>query len=125
MNLWEAGASEVPLLIRVWRDGEGFIAERVMACGFPHPRGLIFCDVGWPGATLNPFHLVEGEVDPDAGPPWTIGGSIIELIDHGGPGVVDWNRWMAFRRSPDGQTATPASARQLLTELGYLDAPGN
>jgi hypothetical protein len=93
---------------------------RLAAACFPHPKGLIFADIGWPEATINPWHLLEGTLTGEG--PWTIGDSTIEEIDHGDPEASEWNAWMTYRRSPEGQWATPERARQMMQDEGLFDA---
>jgi hypothetical protein len=115
MTVFEAFDAGIPLGIEMAPDN-----HRAIAALFPHPQGIIFADTGWPGATWHPFHVVEGKVHGDG--PWFVEEIRIREIDHGDPLAEAWNRWMAYRASPEGQWATPARAREFMAEQGLFEA---
>src|SRR5215472_2966588 len=111
MTVFEAFDAGTPLAIEMAPDN-----VRPIAALFPHPRGLIFADTGWPDATSHPFHVVKGEVHGEG--PWYIGAVRVREITHGDSLAEAWHTWQAYRQSPDGQWATPERARQAMVDGG-------
>jgi hypothetical protein len=115
MTLFDAFNAGLPLAVEIAPDN-----QRPIAALFPHPRGIVFADVGWPEATGHPFHVLEGAVTGDG--PWFVGTTRIREIDHGDPLAEAWNTWHAYRQSPEGAWATPERARQYMQRDGQFDA---
>lgn len=51
-------------------------------------------------AGRHPFHFVEGEISGDG--PRRVGTALVRTIDHGDPRAAEWNRWAAYRATPEG-----------------------
>lgn len=92
----------MPLAIDTGADAGG---ERLIAELFEHPRGILFADVGWPGATWHAFHVVEGDLVRTGD--WRVGQWPIRPVIEGEPLYEDWRAW---RDSAAGRGADRARA---------------
>lgn len=118
-TLEQALDAEMPLALTI----PDITAHRVIAQGFVTLVGLVFCDPGWAGdgyatPSSHCFHVVSGDVR-GAYPRWTVGEASIEVLEHGGPGVRDWNAWVLLQQEHPGWYSREA-ARAVLQEAGLL-----
>lgn len=81
----------------VLRNGNG--DEKVIACAFTHPRGLLYLDLFWHQSTPDKAaHLLEGELRGDG--PWRIGEHRLRVLGchNTDPHLADqfaaWNQYL-------------------------------
>jgi hypothetical protein len=93
-----------------------------MAEVFPHPRGLVFADIGWddPLNPRPPFHVVDGELQPD-GAGFLIGNARITELDEDDPLAWEWLQWVNYLASREGRAATREAAEAALKLSGILE----
>jgi len=113
MDLFEAFERRLPLVVVVAPDN-----ERLVGALFRRERGVAWADAGWPDATWQPFHVLEGKVSGEG--PWQVGGTEIRLAVDGERLMEDWRGWREFRASEDGRRFTPAAAAAEARRRGVL-----
>ncbi|MBU4460127.1 MAG: hypothetical protein KJ579_06135 [Verrucomicrobia bacterium] len=68
---------------------------------------------GLEAAGRHPIHFIEGEISGDE--PWCIGTAEVRAIDHGDPRAAEWNRWAAYKATPEGELSSREEAREEIT----------
>ena len=72
--------------------------ERVTAELFETPTGIYFFDVGWPDASWNPIHFIDGEISGEG--PWQVGDSKIEILSKDDPLYqTDFLIWEEYKKA--------------------------
>ena len=96
MDLLDAHAKGLPLVIETGEGGDRLAAEIFRTAG-----GIAFADIGWPDATWNPYHLLDGDVrETDDG--WRVGDTPVRIAFDGEQLFNDWADWNAWRGSDSG-----------------------
>ncbi len=96
MDLFEAHAKGLPIVLETGEGGDRLAAEI-----FKTGRGIVFADVGWPGATWHPFHAIEGELG-EGKYDWKVGAVEIRIAFQGEELFDSWKEWQAWRSSGAG-----------------------
>lgn len=117
MNLFDAHAKGLPLVTCTEAGGERLAAELFRL----KKGGVVYADIGWPGATWHPFHAVEGEVrETEDG--WAIGRSEVRFAFEGEQLFIDWQDWLAWRRTESGSRYDRALCAEEIRRSGMPDA---
>lgn len=83
-----------PLVLRA-PDG----VEKVIACAFTHPKGLLFLDLFWHHSSPDKAaHLIEGNISGEG--PWKVGNHVIRVLGchgtdpHLQPQFLPWQEYL-------------------------------
>lgn len=96
MDLFEAHRKGLPLVAETEHGGARLIAEFFDLKARMPVSGIVFADTGWPNATSNPFHILEGEISEDDDG-WLVGSVRIRIAAEGEPLYANWHAWLAYR----------------------------
>ena len=61
------------------------------------PEGFYFLELGWDTDSLNPFHLLPGQVTGEG--PWKVGDIELQEVKPGDPSYKYFEDWEAYKKS--------------------------
>ena len=90
-----------PLGIEIVFNYDGFKMKRPIAELFKTEKGLIFFDIFWPEASLNPIHHIDGEITGEG--PWKINDDndhsfTIFVMKENDPLLEEYNNWIGYTK---------------------------
>lgn len=110
MQLKETIEKRLPLMVEHPVGGNRVIAEL-----FEIPEGLVFFDVGWPQASLNPIHFLPGAFTGEG--PWVQDDIKIRVIDPEEPIYGEYQHWMSHKGAEDTRERAKVLMEQELIDL--------